>query len=125
MPDCIALRDEKNHASIINGIRASNVRRHVFRHNDIEHLASLLAQYPINRPKIIIFESIYSMDGDVAPIADILRLAKQHNALTFLDEVHAVGMYGPRGAGIAADLQLLDEVDIIQGTMAKAIGIYW
>ncbi|KND59168.1 5-aminolevulinate synthase [Candidatus Burkholderia verschuerenii] len=124
IPDCVALSDEKNHASIINGIRASNVRRHVFRHNDVHHLKELLDQYPRNHPKIIIFESIYSMDGDVAPAVDIIRLAKQYNALTFLDEVHAVvGMYGPRGAGIAADLQLCEEIDIVQGTMAKAIGI--
>lgn len=123
IPDCVVISDEKNHASIINGIRATSTERHVFRHNDVAHLVALLAQYPRERPKIVVFESVYSMDGDVAPIAEIVALARQHNALTYLDEVHAVGMYGPRGAGLAAHLGIADQVDVIQGTMAKAIGV--
>lgn len=123
IPDCVVISDEKNHASIINGIRASATERQVFRHNDIAHLEELLSQYPQERPKIVVFESVYSMDGDVAPIADIVALARRHNALTYLDEVHAVGIYGPRGAGLAAHLGVADQVDLIQGTMAKAIGV--
>lgn len=123
IPDCVVISDENNHASIINGIRASATERQVFRHNDIAHLEELLSQYPQERPKIVVFESVYSMDGDVAPIADIVALARRHNALTYLDEVHAVGMYGPRGAGLAAHLGVADQVDLIQGTMAKAIGV--
>lgn len=122
-PDCIVFSDEKNHASIINGIRSTTVERAVFRHNDVEHLQELLAAQAQGRAKIIVFESIYSMDGDIAPIAEIIKLAKQYNALTYLDEVHAIGMYGPRGAGKAAEYGLADSIDIIQGTMAKAIGV--
>lgn len=123
IPDCVVISDEMNHASIINGIRATTGERQVFRHNDLSHLETLLAQYPRERPKIVIFESVYSMDGDVAPIAEIVALARRHNALTYLDEVHAVGMYGTRGAGLAALEGVADQVDIIQGTMAKAIGV--
>lgn len=121
--DCVVFSDALNHASIVNGIRSTPIERKIFRHNDISHLESLLSVEPIGRPKIIVFESVYSMDGDIAPIKDIVRLAKQYNALTFLDEVHAIGMYGPRGAGIAASLGVADQVDIIQGTMAKAVGV--
>ncbi|AZT97650.1 MAG: 5-aminolevulinate synthase [Brevibacterium aurantiacum] len=123
LPDVVVFSDEMNHASIINGIRATSAEKHVFRHNDVDHLRSLLAQYPLERPKLVVFESIYSMDGDVAPIAEISGVAKEHNALTFLDEVHAVGMYGPRGAGIAAKLGISDRIDIIQATLAKGIGV--
>lgn len=123
IPDCVVASDERNHASIVNGIRATSNERRVFRHNDAAHLEQILASYPIDRPKLVVFESIYSMDGDIAPIAEIVEIAKRFNALTYLDEVHAVGMYGPRGAGIAAALGLADQVDIIQGTMAKAIGV--
>lgn len=123
IPDCVVISDEKNHASIINGVRATNAERQVFRHNDVAHLEELLARFPRERPKIVVFESVYSMDGDVAPIADIVALARRHNALTYLDEVHAVGMYGPRGAGLAAHVGVADQVDVIQGTMAKAIGV--
>lgn len=123
LPDCVVFSDEKNHASIVNGIRAVATERQIFRHNDVTHLEQLLGKYPIDRPKIVVFESIYSMDGDRAPIAEIVRAAKAHNALTYLDEVHAVGMYGPRGAGVAAELGVDGQLDIIQGTMAKAIGI--
>lgn len=123
LPDCVVFSDELNHASIVNGIRAVTADRHVFCHNDVAHLEELLSLYPHDRPKIVVFESIYSMDGDRAPIAEIAQVAKKHNALTYLDEVHAVGMYGPRGAGLAAELGVEDQLDIIQGTMAKAIGI--
>ncbi|MFW9079931.1 5-aminolevulinate synthase [Pseudomonas sp. P2757] len=123
LPNCVVFSDELNHASIVNGIRAVTAERQVFRHNDVAHLEELLSLYPLDRPKIVVFESIYSMDGDRAPIAQIAQIAKKHNALTYLDEVHAVGMYGPRGAGLAAELGVEDQLDIIQGTMAKAIGI--
>jgi 5-aminolevulinate synthase len=123
LPDCVIFSDERNHASIVNGIRAVTTEREVFRHNDVTHLEQLLCKYPVDRPKIVVFESIYSMDGDRAPIAEIVHVAKKHNAMTYLDEVHAVGMYGPRGAGLAAELGLEGQLDIIQGTMAKAIGI--
>jgi len=123
LPDPIVLSDERNHASIINGIRSTQADRAIFRHNDVEHLEALLAAQPLDRPKIIVFESVYSMDGDISPIEEILDLAERYNALTFLDEVHAIGMYGPRGAGIAAERGLADRIDFIQGTMAKAIGV--
>lgn len=123
IPDCVVISDELNHASIVNGIRSTPNERKIFRHNDVEHLAQILASYPLGQPKIVVFESVYSMDGDIAPIAEIVAVAKCYNALTYLDEVHAVGMYGPRGAGIAAEIGRADEVDIIQGTMAKAIGV--
>lgn len=123
IPNCVVISDEKNHASIINGVRATSAERQLFRHNDVAHLEELLARYPREQPKIVVFESVYSMDGDVAPIADIVALARRHNALTYLDEVHAVGMYGPRGAGLAAHVGVADQVDVIQGTMAKAIGV--
>ena len=123
IPDMLVLSDELNHASIINGIRSTPCERKIFRHNDVLDLENKLHDAGYDRPKIIVFESIYSMDGDVAPIRKIVELAKRYNAMTFLDEVHATGMYGPRGAGIAADLGVSDQIDIIQGTMAKAIGV--
>jgi 5-aminolevulinate synthase len=122
-PECIIFSDQLNHASIINGIRSTKADRAIFRHNDVKHLEELLATQPINRPKIIVFESVYSMDGDISPIKEICDLAEQYNALTFIDEVHAIGMYGPRGAGKAAELGLEHRLDIIQGTMAKGIGV--
>ncbi|MDX1368124.1 5-aminolevulinate synthase [Pseudomonas sp.] len=123
IPDCVVVSDELNHASIVNGIRSTPNERKIFRHNDLAHLEQILACYPLGQPKLVVFESIYSMDGDIAPIAGIVEVAKRYNALTYLDEVHAVGMYGPRGAGIAAERGLADRVDIIQGTMAKGIGV--
>ncbi|OOE11730.1 5-aminolevulinic acid synthase [Stutzerimonas degradans] len=123
IPDCVVASDALNHASIVNGIRATPNERRVFRHNDADHLAEILSSYPLGQPKLVVFESIYSMDGDIAPIARIVEVAKRYNALTYLDEVHAVGMYGPRGAGVAAELGLAAQIDIIQGTMAKAIGV--
>lgn len=121
--DCVIFSDADNHASMIHGIRQSSAEKKIFRHNDIEHLARLLAATDIRRPKIIAFESVYSMDGDVGRIKEICALARQYHALTYLDEVHAVGMYGARGAGIAERDGVMDEVDIIQGTLAKAYGV--
>ena len=123
LDDCIIFSDAQNHASMIHGIRQSGAEKKVFRHNDVDHLAKMLAAEKYDRPKIIAFESVYSMDGDVGPIKDICALAKQYNAFTYLDEVHAVGMYGEHGAGIAEREALMDEVDLIQGTLAKAYGV--
>lgn len=121
---CVFLSDEMNHASIINGLcQNSDTEKLVFKHNDCEHLESLLSQIPIETPKIIIFESVYSMDGDVAPIQKICALAKKYKALTYLDEVHAVGLYASDGSGIASKLGISNQVDIIQGTFAKAFGV--
>ena len=123
LPECIIFSDEMNHASIISGIRYARIEKAIFRHNDIAHLEELLAAQPIDRPKLIIFESVYSMDGDTSPIAEIAALARKYQALTYLDEVHAVGMYGDQGGGIAQMRGLEDEIDIIQGTLGKAFGI--
>lgn len=123
LPDCIIFSDVYNHASMINGIRGSGATKKIFRHNDVEHLHQLLDAAPKNAAKLIAFESVYSMDGDIGPIKEICALAKRYNALTYLDEVHAVGMYGEHGAGIAERDGLMDHVDIIQGTLAKAYGI--
>lgn len=123
LPDCVVFSDECNHASMISGIRMGRVEKHIFRHNDVEHLESLLKSVSLSRPKVIVFESVYSMDGDTGRIAEICALAKKYNALTYLDEVHAVGMYGSRGAGIAEREGLMEQVDIIQGTLAKAYGV--
>ncbi len=123
MPNAITYSDQCNHASMIQGISAGRSEKHIFRHNDVEHLEELLSQADINRPKIIAFESVYSMDGDIAPIKEICDLANKYNAITYLDEVHAVGMYGPTGAGIAEREGIQDRVTIIQGTLAKAFGV--
>ena len=123
LPDCVMFSDADNHASMIHGIRQSNAEKKIFRHNDVDHLAKLLAATDYRRPKVIAFESVYSMDGDIGRIKEICALARQYNALTYLDEVHAVGMYGERGAGIAEREGLMGEVDIIQGTLAKAYGV--
>jgi 5-aminolevulinate synthase len=121
--DILILSDEMNHASIISGIRYARCDKVIFRHNDVAHLEELLAAHPLDRPKLIIFESVYSMDGDTSPIAEIVALAETYNALTYLDEVHAVGMYGDEGGGIAQMRGLQDRVDIIQGTLGKAYGV--
>ena len=123
LPGCVVFSDALNHNSMIAGIRHSRCDKHIFRHNDPAHLQELLAEVDPGRPKIIAFESIYSMDGDIGPIAEICDIAERYNALTFLDEVHAVGMYGPRGAGVAEREGIMHRVDIIQGTLGKAIGV--
>ncbi|WP_427792693.1 5-aminolevulinate synthase [Brevundimonas diminuta] len=123
LPGLITFSDALNHASMIAGIRNGGGERHIFRHNDLEHLEELLAAAPADAPKLIAFESVYSMDGDIADIAGTIALAKKYGALTYLDEVHAVGLYGETGAGVAERDGLLDGIDIVECTMGKAIGV--
>lgn len=123
LPGCVIFSDALNHASMIAGIRNSGCEKRVFRHNDMAHLEELLAAEDPATPKLIAFESVYSMDGDVAPIHAICDLAEKYNALTYIDEVHAVGMYGPRGAGVAEREGLMGRIDIINATLAKAYGV--
>ncbi|MGQ3301825.1 5-aminolevulinate synthase [Reyranella sp.] len=123
LPGCELYSDAFNHASMIAGIRHSGATRRIFRHNDPRHLEELLGAADPTTPKIVAFESVYSMDGDVSPIGEICDVAHRHGALTYLDEVHAVGMYGPRGAGVAERDGVLDKVDIVQATLAKAFGV--
>ena len=120
---CKIFSDAQNHASIIQGIRHSGADKAIFRHNDIAHLEELLKQEPIDRPKIIVFESLYSMEGDTSPIGAICDLAERYNAMTYLDEVHAVGMYGNQGGGVAEQEGVAGRVDLIQGTFGKAYGM--
>ena len=123
LPDCLIFSDEKNHASMIQGIKHSNARKIIFKHNDLTDLEKKLKSVDQSIPKLVVFESLYSMDGDFSDIKQIVYLAKKYNALTYLDEVHAVGIYGKRGAGYSEEVGVMSEIDIIQGTLAKSFGV--
>src|SRR5690349_4418077 len=123
LPGCVIFSDALNHASMIEGIRHSDCEKRIFAHNDPADLERALHSVEPGRPKLIAFESVYSMDGDIAPIAAFCDLAKRYGAMTYLDEVHAVGLYGPHGAGVAEREGLMDRLDVIQGTLAKGFGV--
>ncbi|HSO41455.1 MAG TPA: 5-aminolevulinate synthase [Rhodospirillales bacterium] len=122
LPDCVVISDSMNHNSMIEGIVHSKAEKRIFRHNDVAHLERLLADCDPDRPKLVAFESVYSMDGDIAPIGEICDVSDRYGAMTFLDEVHAVGMYGPSGAGVAERDGVMPRLTVIQGTLAKAVG---
>jgi 5-aminolevulinate synthase len=123
IPGCVVFSDALNHASMIEGIRYSRAPYKIWRHNDVAHLDEMLSQYGPEVPKLVAFESVYSMDGDIAPIADILDVCEKHGAMSYIDEVHAVGLYGPRGGGIAEREGLMDRITVIEGTLGKAFGV--
>jgi len=122
MPNCLILSDAWNHNSMIEGVRRAGTERKIWRHNDVGHLEELLAAQPKERPKLIVFEGLYSMDGDTSPVGRICDLAERYGAMTYIDEVHSAGMYGPAGAGIAAREGVMERVDVVEGTLAKAFG---
>lgn len=124
IPELVFISDERNHASLIEGMRASGNPKLIFRHNDVSHLEEILQSLPIDQPKIIVFESVYSITGNIAPIRKITALAKKYKAISYVDEVHAVGLYGEDGSGMIASLDLQEDVDIINGTLSKAIGVF-
>nr|AOE07847.1 5-aminolevulinate synthase [uncultured bacterium] len=123
LPDAVILSDEFNHASMIEGIRHSRAKKMIWKHNDPEDLDRKLASLPANAPKIVAFESVYSMDGDICPMRQIVEVAEKHGAMTYLDEVHAVGLYGPRGGGVSEQEGLADRITLIEGTLGKAYGV--
>jgi len=122
MPNCLILSDAWNHNSMIEGVRRAGTERKIWRHNDVGHLEELLAAQPKERPKLIVFEGLYSMDGDTSPVGRVCDLAERYGAMTYIDEVHSAGMYGPAGAGIAAREGVMERVDVVEGTLAKAFG---
>ena len=124
IPNITFISDAENHMSIIEGIRQANTNKLIFKHNDLEDLENKLQSLPLEHPKIIVFESVYSMSGDISPVCEIVALAKKYNALTFLDEVHAIGIYGKTGAGISELEGVASDIDIIQGTLSKGLGIF-
>ncbi|MDZ4794093.1 MAG: 5-aminolevulinate synthase [Bacteroidota bacterium] len=124
IPSLVFISDERNHASIIEGIRGCRNEKKIFRHNDVQHLEEILGALPVDQPKLIVFESVYSMYGTIAPIKEIAAVAKKYNALTYIDEVHAVGLYGEAGAGMLEQENLQSAIDIVNGTLSKAVGVF-
>lgn len=122
LPDLVFISDERNHASLIEGMRSGGNKKYIFRHNDTYHLEEILQSLPIEQQKLVVFESVYSMNGQIAPVAKILNLARKYNALTYVDEVHGVGLYGTSGAGIIEKEGLQSDIDLLNGTLAKAVG---
>src|SRR5271165_5953530 len=124
LPNCLILSDALNHNSMIEGVRRSGCEKTIWRHNDVAHLEELLKAQPLERCKLVVFESLYSMDGDMSPIGDIVALAERYNAMTYIDEVHAVGLYGARGGGISEREGVAHRIDVIEGTLAKGFGAH-